>query len=984
MSPVAHQSRQSPSRLSVGGVALLCATLGWAEAHADRAELDQMTGHWLSDQAVLAWTTRSEIGVAGFRVSRQQPCGRVQPLHAEWLPPASFPWGGAGQYHVVDSEARRNETVTYRLEQINWAGDVSVLGEWGVTFNEDSFVAVTGISEPPTLPAQQSGEGAALALKLPVSARDVFAVSYASLATGFDLSSAEVADRAADGEWAMRCGDEPVAYLNDAARERLLFYGWPVSNRYTRTNVFWIEPGIGQLMQQLASEPIALATNPTFISHVRHEVDQYTLINHPVDREDRRYWDFLIAAADVTATSQKSFSLPLPGYAGSDVELTVQLVGLNEATAYYPNHHVEVHFHGNDLAEDIVFNGRADVAAPFVVPAGSVNTNNGLLTLRALLPEAGGYLSYVGLDYFEVGYVREIAPGADPLIAADGGWERFAAHGFADPLVLDITQPHQPRWVADVSGELDADDSWPLTAGTTWLFREHEDIEVVEPVPGGEGAWLRDTTNAVDYLVIAPREFAAPAQALATYRQGQGLRTAVAFYEDLCDQFYGGVNAPDAIRAALVYAYAEWQAAPWLVVLAGNSHYDYMNVGGFGPVRMPAPLVSTQGGFRPFDGWYADVQEPVGVPDLAIGRLPVASVQQFEDYLTKLQTYEAAGETSGHVQSSFVAGLPDGAGDFTATNADLGAIAADRYGVTYLNRSDLSLPGLQAALVQSFTNGSGVIHYTGHGSIQQLSSTLSEALFDVTSAAGLVNDPVPLFISLTCMIGRFDYPDKQSLAEALLLNPDGGALAVFAPSGLSWNDPVKPLGEAFYAAHAQAGGNTVGTTLLAARQSLGTPDGYLGESLKTYNLLGDPAIKLQGGTGGPPPVWVDTYAQWRWENFDMATLSNADTTAPDADPEEQGESNFAAYAFGSEGPRVGLSPGAATTGVTWPQRPVARDVQYQVWMTGDLSEEWQAVPGDWPVAVDETTADGLQRMRLEVQTDTNRLFFHVQAVGELP
>lgn len=71
--------------------------------------------------------------------------------------------------------------------------------------------------------------------------------------------------------------------------------------------------------------------------------------------------------------------------------------------------------------------------------------------------------------------------------------------------------------------------------------------------------------------------------------------------------------------------------------------------------------------------------------------------------------------------------------------------------------------------------------YFGHGSIglwgkdQILSPNKVEQLPQV-------NNP-PLVLSFTCLNGYFIHPEQQSLAESLLFQPNGGAMAVFTFTG---------------------------------------------------------------------------------------------------------------------------------------------------------------------------------------------------------
>ena len=94
---------------------------------------------------------------------------------------------------------------------------------------------------------------------------------------------------------------------------------------------------------------------------------------------------------------------------------------------------------------------------------------------------------------------------------------------------------------------------------------------------------------------------------------------------------------------------------------------------------------------------------------------------------------------------------------------------------------------------------------------------------------------------MTCTAGRFEMPGFTSLAEALVLDPERGAIAVWAPSGLSINQAATRLDEAFV--EALLTHDTLGEAILDAMEQYAA-DGVLPELLELYNLMGDPALDI--------------------------------------------------------------------------------------------------------------------------------------------
>ncbi len=704
------------------------------------------------------------------------------------------------------------------------------------------------------------------ALKVPVSSHDIFSVSFADIASGLALTLPEVASMAlADPpQLAMHTGGEAVAFLADAEAERILFYGWPVRLPYTKTNVFWIEAGEGLRMLRMDPTLESVSSDLLFFGTRSFEKDTNLMFHHDVVRDDLYYWDIFTVHAD-SPSHERSYEILLDDYRGSDLGVAIHLIGWND-TPNDPDHWAKISFNGVEIGS-FTFDGKHEVSTNFSVDESLVSVTNHL-TLAAQLQE-GHTLSRFMLDSFDISYQRHYEPSDILFIADDGGHDRLSASRFDDPVVLDVTNPRLPAWIADDTGDLPAGSSWPVVEGSDWAMRERAQIVALTPYPGGAGEWLLADTNAVDYLVVAPGAFEVPARELAEYRKGMGLRVAVALYEDVCDQFAHGLNTPEAIRNLLVYAREQWAVAPWMVVLAGRGHIDYLGVITTEPNPLPAMLSGTPGGLRAVDGLIVDVHNDDGVPDIAVGRIPARTAAQLDKYIAKLKAYEAAGPGSSQERAAFVADDKDEGGDFTATNLLLADEAAARYEVEHASLDWDSVAVVRQAVREAFTGGSGMIHYTGHGGMSQLAE---ENLLHVNDVNTLENIPVPLFISLTCLIARFDHPTSVSLGEALVLRQDGGAMTVYAPSGLSWNYYGEQFGKEYHRLHAVDRADTIGPTLLHARRSFGEVSGLFADSLETYNLLGDPALKLRGGEGGTPPAWVTKTAHWRWERFSYDEL----------------------------------------------------------------------------------------------------------------
>ena len=94
------------------------------------------------------------------------------------------------------------------------------------------------------------------------------------------------------------------------------------------------------------------------------------------------------------------------------------------------------------------------------------------------------------------------------------------------------------------------------------------------------------------------------------------------------------------------------------------------------------------------------------------------------------------------------------------------------------------------------------------------------------------------------LAGRFAYPGYDSIGERLVLHENGGAIAAWAPTGLSLNELAAILDKGFFCSAFEDGEKVLGDIVLRALEDYAWA-GKPRFMLDIYNLLGDPALILQ-------------------------------------------------------------------------------------------------------------------------------------------
>jgi hypothetical protein len=551
-----------------------------------------------------------------------------------------------------------------------------------------------------------------------------------------------------------------------------------------------------------------------------------------LETDDLWLWDVLLAPA----AKSFSFDVSALAMAPEPSRLTVWLRGTSDLPES-PDHHVRIAVNGTPVA-DSLFEGKDSLEITAGIPAGVLREGENDVSIENVGDTSAQY-SMVMLDRFLVSYPRA-------LVAEGGVLEgRFSESGVAEVeglpggvLVLDVTES-APRWLGRST-------RFPVEAGRRYLVASP--AAVLEPeLRAVPGSTLTSALNGADYIVLGPRDLLPAANPLLALRRKQGLRSRGVAIEDVYSEFGFGESRPESIREFLRYAYQNWKKpTPRYVLLLGDASYDFKDYLGTG-VRNQVPpwMVRTSYLWTASDPGYAAVHGEDDLPDIAVGRLPAASVGEARVMVEKILSYETTGSLSRGA-AVLVADNADGAGNFE-TDADriaTGVLSSRNPSRIYLSR--LGTEATRRAIGDAFNEGASLLSYIGHGGIQLWAS---ENVFDGTGVHSLTPQPKqPFVLTLNCLNGYFHFPYFNSLAEELVKAEGKGAIAAFSPSGLSLNEPAQAFHEALLRELLSGNHRRLGDAVLAA-QSTYAGSGTFPELLRIYHLLGDPALEIRDSEG---------------------------------------------------------------------------------------------------------------------------------------
>jgi hypothetical protein len=569
---------------------------------------------------------------------------------------------------------------------------------------------------------------------------------------------------------------------------------------------------------------------------------------HEESREENRYYQAgLLSAEDpwlwelLFAPSTKSFPFHVDGLASvaEPARLTLSLQGVSDEPTS-PDHHVRVFANGAFLAETS-WNGKEGRRIEAEIPPGLLEGGENVLAIENV-GDTGAAYSSVMVDRFSVAYPRELQAESGGLEGRPGESGIAVASGLSPgSFFLDVTED-PPRWLRGIEFTPDAQSRFSVRAGRSYLALSPE--RALRPrVLAVSPSRLKSERNRADYLLIAPREFLGAAAPLLEHRRRQGLASRSVAVEDLFTEFGYGEARPEAILEFLSFAYHHWRPpAPRYVLLLGDATYDFKDYLRTGTSnRVPPLMVKTRYLWTASDPAYAMLNGDDSLPDVAIGRLPAATLDEASILIRKVLAYESR-EAPLSDPIVLVADNPDAAGNFEAQAEEIASELLAGHGLKKIYLRELGAAPARASVIAAFDQGASVMSYLGHGGIRLWAS---EGVFDNDAVSSLNVQPLqPLLLTMNCLNGYFHFPYFDSLAEKLLKSEGRGAVAAFSPTGLSQSAAAQRyhkaiLKEILSGAHARLG------DAVAAAQEAYLESGDSAELLGIYHLLGDPALSLR-------------------------------------------------------------------------------------------------------------------------------------------
>ena len=598
------------------------------------------------------------------------------------------------------------------------------------------------------------------------------------------------------------------------------FYGVGIDSPFTDSRVYWLIAG-DQLGRRVAVTKFDGA--PTFSQSFTATVerrDRTVYFSSLRNGEEENFFGSVIATNPI----EQHLNLGHLAQTNKNAEVEVALQGVT-----FTPHRARIELNGNTIGE-LAFDQQNPGEARFTVPHALLREGDNVLRLTPL----GGPSDISLVDYVRVSYQHTYVAERDSLKLTAAGREQISVDGLSSETirVFDVSDANSPQEltgsVSRTKNGYRVSFSSPVDGQRAFLCASSETrpAGLVMNLPSD----LRNLNAS--YVIITRRDFLDGLNPLVALRQRQGLSTAIIDIEDIYDEFSFGQKTPYAVREFLAQATNRKKKARF-VLLSGDASMDPKNyLGLVDSDFVPTKLIDTDFMETSSDDWFTDFNGD-GIADIPTGRLPARTPEELSSIVSKIVRY---GQSTLSDEALFVADANDGF-DFEHDSAELISLIPTDLRITQVYRGRLDPEKARGSLFEALYRKQFLVNYVGHGSVDSWKG----GLLNSVDARELQNDHLPIFIMMSCLNGYFHDAALDSLGESLLKAESGGAVAVWASSGMTMPQDQALLNKELYRLLFHRGSAmTLGEAVMRAKSSSLSSD-----VRRTWILLGDPAMKLK-------------------------------------------------------------------------------------------------------------------------------------------
>jgi len=399
----------------------------------------------------------------------------------------------------------------------------------------------------------------------------------------------------------------------------------------------------------------------------------------------------------------------------------------------------------------------------------------------------------------------------------------------------------------------------------------------------------------VEHVIICNASFAPGFQALADWREQNGMSSRVVILEDIVANGTGN-DTQEKVRNFIIDAYTDWNTN---YVLLGGDDECIPHRGLFWTVRtsqgpindldIPADIY-----YAGLDGTWNDKQDTPSsakrwgeaeeadlYAEIAVGRAAVSGTEEVSVFVDKVIGYENRTDSRYQDRVVAIAALLSDSVDGMEISERVLENVPDTYRLVrnYQTLETSSIPEIK----ESLYGGANLGMFVGHGNSNNIMTYLdtsengANVYMDYHAMTSIDNAPkYNIFYSQACYNGAFDNlqsggepnPDGDAISERMVTQDDGGSVAFIGNSRYGFHDGTETHGssarfnyqfyEALFIDNMTRVGDAFNKSKLDLAHMAEDVEGQYRWVYYNLNLLGDPAMDFQRYVPEPHDVVVES------------------------------------------------------------------------------------------------------------------------------
>jgi hypothetical protein len=371
------------------------------------------------------------------------------------------------------------------------------------------------------------------------------------------------------------------------------------------------------------------------------------------------------------------------------------------------------------------------------------------------------------------------------------------------------------------------------------------------------------------YVIVAHNNFMESANRLADFhRTYNKFSTIVVSTEQVFNEFSAGKKDPTAIRNFLKMLYDKGQQSGdplKFVLLFGDGSYDYKDITKNNTNLVPcfqsrlsySPTSSYSSDdyfaiLEDFEGYYDLTGAKEGL-DIGVGRIPASNQEEARIFVDKVVKYhETSSFGDWRNRLTFLADDEDGNRHILDNEIVTSFILSQKkeYNVNkiYLDAyeqvsfgSGQKYPEVNVDVNKSFEKGHLIFNYLGHGGSSGLAHERVITRGQILSWTN--SEALPLVVTATCELSRFDDPAEKSPGELLMFSERGGAIALITTTRLVYLGNNSDLNEQVFDENIFTLHDGIKPTLgMVFQRTKNNSNKAINQ--RNFILLGDPAMRV--------------------------------------------------------------------------------------------------------------------------------------------